>query len=70
MPLIIAPLGKSVKVMKYSLDEGSEKRLRDLGLVPGCEIAVVQESGGDLIIQVKDARIALSKSLARKIFVA
>lgn len=70
MPLIIAPLGKSVKVMKYSLDEGSEKRLRDLGLVPGCEIAVVQESGGDLIIQVKDARIALNKSLARKIFVA
>ncbi|TDW19915.1 ferrous iron transport protein A [Breznakia blatticola] len=70
MPLIIAPLGKSVKVLKYSLDEGSEKRLRDLGLVPGCEIAVVQESGGDLIIQVKDARIALNKSLARKIFVA
>ncbi|OCN06372.1 hypothetical protein A4S06_01250 [Erysipelotrichaceae bacterium MTC7] len=70
MPLIIAPIGKSVKVLKYSIDEGSEKRLRDLGLVPGCQIAVVQECAGDIIVQIKDARIAINKTLARKIFVA
>lgn len=70
MPLVIAPIGKSFKVTKCSLDEKTSKHLQNLGLLPGAEVVVVKENNGDVIIQIKESRIALNKMLARKIFVA
>ncbi|MDQ0363147.1 FeoA family protein [Breznakia pachnodae] len=70
MPLVLAPVGKTLKVLKCSLDEKTGKHLQNLGLIPGATVVVVREKDGDVIVQVKDSRIALNKQLARKILVA
>ena len=43
--------------------------LKSLGFVEGGEVTVVSEMGGNLIVNVKDTRIALSKSMAGRIMV-
>ncbi|MFV0381699.1 MAG: ferrous iron transport protein A [Breznakia sp.] len=70
MPLALAPLGKEVKVIKYSLESNVMKHLHDLGLFPGATVVVVKENGGDVIVQVKESRIALNKQIAKKIIVS
>ncbi|MDF9824929.1 ferrous iron transport protein A [Breznakia sp. PF5-3] len=70
MPLVIAPIGKSVKILKCHLDDKTSKHLQNLGLLPGAEVVVVKENSGDVIVQIKESRIALNKQLARKILVA
>jgi len=70
MPLVLAPVGKTVKIMRCQLDEKTGKHLQNLGVIPGATIVVVKEKNGDVIVQVKESRIALNKQLARKILVA
>ena len=40
-----------------------------LGFVPGAEVSVVSELGGNLILSVKESRIALDKTMAMRIMV-
>lgn len=51
---------------------GDETRrfLESLGFVAGSTVSIVSENGGNFIVNVKGSRIALSKALACKIFVA
>ena len=69
MPLIIAPIGKEVEVVKCQLEKSLKKHLENLGILSGCKLMVIKETNGDVIIQVKDARIALNKQLASRIIV-
>lgn len=69
MPLTMAPSGQASTVKKISGKDETRRFLASLGFVEGGEVTVVSELGGNLIVSVKDARVALSKSLAGRILV-
>ena len=70
LPLAMAPLGKSTKIVKTSVaDDKLKHHLEDRGIFAGQEVTPVSGSGGNMIIKVKDGNIALNKELALRIYV-
>ncbi len=70
MPLVIAPAGQNLKVIKVLTDEKTKKHLESLGITINSDLSVISKSGGSVIILVKDGRLALDNELATKIMVA
>ena len=70
MPLIIAPRGKPLRVVKTSVEEKLKMHLANLGILAGAEIVLLSQQNGDVIIKIKDSKLALNKQLATKITVA
>ena len=64
-----APKGKPVKLVSIDGGHSISKRLVELGLTPGTIFKVVQDSGGPLIINVRNSKIALGRGMARKLLV-
>lgn len=69
MPLAFADIGQEVVVKEIRSDEKARKHFMDLGLMEGSKMMVLQSVRGDLMIRVKDSRIALNRGLAMKIVV-
>ena len=69
MPVVIAPIGKPLKVIRILPDEKTKQHLERLGITINSELSVLSESGGSIILLVKDGRLALDKVLATKIMV-
>lgn len=69
MPLLMAEIGKKMQIIRVIGHDAVRKHLERLGFVAGSEVEVVSELGGNLIVSVKDSRIALDKALASKIIV-
>lgn len=69
MPLTLTRTGETATVQKILGKEETRRFLESLGFVEGGSITVVSEMGGNLIVNVKDTRIALSKAMASKIMV-
>ncbi len=69
IPLSFADVGAGQIIKKVGGSPEVKKHLEDLGFVVGGGATVVSEIGGNLIIKVKDSRIALSKELASKIMI-
>lgn len=69
MPLSMAPFGEERVISKINGRDHIQKHLADLGLVVGGTVTVVSELGGNLIIKVKESRIALDKTMASRILV-
>ena len=69
MPLSMAKSGEIVIIKKITGKDEIRKNLAELGLVVEEAVKVVSEVGGNLIIQVKDSRIALDKTMANRIMV-
>lgn len=72
LSLIMAPLNINFKILKVkSLKNSSvtESHLANLGFVRGAIIKVVNENDGNLIVSIKDARVAIGKDIAKKILV-
>lgn len=69
MPLILADKGNEVNIKKINGNDETKRFLNSLGFVVGESIRIVSELGGNLIINVKDSRIALDKSMASRIIV-
>lgn len=69
IPLNVAPQGEELSVKRVSGSPEVKKHLEDLGFVPGQYISVVSELGGNLIVKVKESRIAIDKLMACKILV-
>ena len=67
MPLSMAPSGSENTVKKITGKDETRRFLETLGFVEGGRVTVVSEMGGNLIGNVKDACIALSKSMASRI---
>lgn len=67
MPLSMAASGAEWKVNAIKGKAETRRFLESLGFVPGCVVSVVLERDGNLIVKVKEARIAISKVLASKI---
>lgn len=69
MPLALANIGEESIVRKVSGSPEVRKHLEDLGFVAGGPVTVVSALGGNIIVKVKESRIAISEEMARKIMV-
>lgn len=69
MPLVVAPTGEEQMIKRIGGSEEVKRHLQELGFVPGGFVTVVNEIGGNLIVNVKESRVAVDKQLAQKIFV-
>lgn len=69
MPLYMATIGKEYLIKKIGGLEETKHHLKNLGFVPGSQVSVVSIMCGNIIVQIKDARVAISKELAAKIFI-
>jgi len=69
MPLILAAAGETNTIRKVSGNPEVKKHLEDLGFVVGGEVTVINSLGGNVIVNVKDTRVAISEEMARKIMV-
>lgn len=69
MPLSMAKLGETNTIRKVGGKEETRRFLERLGFVTGGEVKVVSEISGNLIVNVKDSRVAIGKDMANKIFV-
>lgn len=69
MPLIFANSGDSLIIKKVGGNREMKKHLENLGFVVGGEISVIRENDGDLIVSVKESRVAVSREMAEKIMV-
>lgn len=69
MPLLMAKEGEPNVIKKVGGKEETRKFLENLGFVTGGVVTVVSEIKGNLIVNVKDSRIAIGKDMASKIMV-
>ena len=69
MPLSMVNVGETRLIRKIGGQTETKQFLEKLGFVVGGEIKVVSVMGGNLIVQVKEARVAISKEMALKIMV-
>ncbi|MCD2491553.1 ferrous iron transport protein A [Lacrimispora sp. NSJ-141] len=69
MPLTLAVIGEENMIRKVSGKPEVRAHLENLGFVPGGSITVVSTMGGNLIVNVKDSRVAISREMAGKIMV-
>ena len=67
MPLTMAKQGETVTIRKITGKDEVRQHLAELGFVVDGEVTVVSELGGNLILQVKDSRIALDRAMAIRI---
>lgn len=69
MPLTMAKTGETVTIRKISGKDEVRQHLAELGFVVDSDVTVVSEIAGNLIVQVKDSRIALDKTMANRIMI-
>lgn len=69
LPLCMADEGQVHTIFKITGRDEVRRHLAELGLVVGEEVTVMNSLGGNLILQVKDSRIALDRGLANRIMV-
>lgn len=69
IPLSMSTIGESNKIIRIAGKGEVQQHLSQLGFVMGTPVQVISNYGDNLIVAIKDGRIALDKSLANKIFV-
>ena len=69
MPLGMANVGDVNIIKQINGRDDVRQHLAELGFVPRAEVSVVSELGGNLILSVKESRIALDKTMAMRIMV-
>lgn len=69
MPLSMANAGDMLYIKRVGGMEETRKFLEKLGFVTGAAVKVITENGGNIIVQVKESRVAVSRELANKILV-
>jgi ferrous iron transport protein A len=69
LPLNMADVGQTLVIKKIGGTAEVKKHLEDLGFYVGGDVCIVSSLGGNLILKVKEARVALSEQLAQKIMV-
>lgn len=67
MPLVMAKIGESVTIQRVSGNEETRRHLESLGFVVGATVSIISQMGGNLIVNIKESRIAISKEMATKI---
>ena len=69
MPLTLAAVGEENIIRKVGGNPEVRAHLENLGFVSGGNVTVITTMGGNLIVNVKESRVAISKEMASKIMV-
>ena len=69
MPMGMASVGDTNIIKRITGQDEVKQHLSELGFVVGAEVTVVNELGGNLILNVKESRVALDKTMAMRIMV-
>lgn len=69
MPLIVADMGMPQIIKKVGGNPEVKQHLENLGFVVGGTVTVVNSMAGNLIVNVKESRIAISREMAQKIMI-
>ena len=69
MPLTFADAGEELVIKKIGGKPEVKKHLENLGFVVGGTVTIVNRLGGNVIVNVKEARVAISEEMARKIMI-
>ena len=63
-------MGETVRLVRIDAGKKLTHRLIELGLTPGVELMLVHNSGGPLLLSVRDSRVAIGRGMAEKLYVA
>lgn len=69
MPLSMATLGEAYEIKRIGGREETKRFLETLGFVVGANIILIAKNNGNVIVNVKDSRVAISQEMASKIMV-
>lgn len=69
MPLTLAQMGEKNIIRKIGGNPEVKAHLENLGFVVGSTITIINAIGGNVIVNVKESRVAISKEMAQKIMV-
>lgn len=69
MPLTMADVGEPITIKRVGGREETRKFLENLGFVTGGTVTLISQVGGNVIVNVKDSRVAIGKDMANKIMV-
>ena len=69
MPLSLSPAGSVASIKAIKGKDETRRFLENLGFVVGSDVTVVSANGGNLIVSVKESRVALSRAMANRIMV-
>ena len=69
MPLVLAPVGEEQIIKKVGGPPDVRSHLEDMGFVMGAGVTIISTIGGNLIVNVKDTRVAISREMAGRIWV-
>ena len=69
LPLMLATIGEEYIIKKVGGSPEVKKHLENLGFVVGSSVTVINAIGGNIIVKVKEARVAISREMAQKIMI-
>lgn len=69
MPLALAGIGEENIIKKVGGSPEIKKHLEDMGFVAGSVVKIISILGGNVIVNIKESRIAISEEMARKIMI-
>lgn len=69
MPLTLANIGEENRIKKVGGNPEVKKHLENLGFVAGGNVTVITTLAGNMIVNVKEARVAVSQEMAQKIMI-
>ena len=69
MPLTMAKIGEENSIKKVGGKEETRQFLANLGVIPGSYVTVITEISGNVIVNIKESRVAISREMAAKILV-
>ena len=69
MPLTIAVIGETNTILRVKGNDETKRFLENLGFVAGAEVTVLSGIGGNVIVNVKDSRVAINADMARHIMI-
>ena len=69
MPLTMLNIGETGEIKRIGGNEETRRFLNNLGFVVGVEVSVVSAIGGNVIVNIKDSRVAINEDMAKRIMV-
>lgn len=69
MPLSMLKVGDRKRILRINGKDETKRFLENLGFVAGSEVTVVSELSGNIIVNVKETRVALDRAMANRIMV-
>ncbi|MDR2044779.1 MAG: ferrous iron transport protein A [Clostridium sp.] len=69
MPLTMAKMGEANSIKRIGGQPQTRQFLENLGFVPGSPVTIVTKNGGNVIVNIKESRVAISREMADKIMV-